>query len=175
MSYTEKLKDPRWQKKRLEVMNRDNFTCQKCGATDKPLVVHHKTYERCFGRPWGCPDSDLITLCEDCHENVHKRAPRILYYVKVPGANAYNGMIRKESVKLEDIDAIMLNADNFFKDYEDAEILDVSLFLTRIGLDCHNYSLHNIIRIWLYENGWIQKGVEDDNGRIDLTNEYWTK
>ena len=75
MNYKEKLKDPRWQKKRLEIMQRDNFTCQICGATDKPLVVHHKSYKRCHGEPWRCPDSDLITICEDCHDNEHKRLP----------------------------------------------------------------------------------------------------
>ena len=31
MGYSEKLKDPRWQKKRLEILERDNFRCQYCG------------------------------------------------------------------------------------------------------------------------------------------------
>jgi len=28
LTYSEKLKDPRWQKKRLEILSRDNFTCE---------------------------------------------------------------------------------------------------------------------------------------------------
>jgi 5-methylcytosine-specific restriction endonuclease McrA len=28
--YSEKLRDPRWQKKRLEIFQRDNFICQNC-------------------------------------------------------------------------------------------------------------------------------------------------
>lgn len=29
--YKEKLKDPRWQKKRLQIFERDDWCCQKCG------------------------------------------------------------------------------------------------------------------------------------------------
>ena len=66
-SYSEKLRDPRWQKKRLEIMQRDAFTCQECGAAEKTLNVHHCFYE--YGKdPWDYPDSSLTTLCEDCHE-----------------------------------------------------------------------------------------------------------
>lgn len=64
MSYSELLKDPRWQKRRLEVMNQDNFTCQWCGDKETTLNVHHFKYT---GKPWEAPDGDLITICEDCH------------------------------------------------------------------------------------------------------------
>jgi hypothetical protein len=63
--YGEKLKDPRWQKKRLKVFERDNWTCQCCGDKDSTLNVHHKGY---VGEPWDCPDENLVTVCEDCHE-----------------------------------------------------------------------------------------------------------
>ena len=66
-SYYEKLKDPRWQKKRLEILDRDKFTCQMCEATDMTLHVHHKYYVT--GRePWEYPDCALVTLCEQCHD-----------------------------------------------------------------------------------------------------------
>jgi hypothetical protein len=64
--YLEKLKDPRWQKKRLEIFERDNWTCQECHHTDRPLHVHHKLYIKDC-EPWDCPNYLLITLCEDCH------------------------------------------------------------------------------------------------------------
>jgi hypothetical protein len=67
MSYAEKLKDPRWQKKRLEVFERDEWSCQQCFDAQSTLHVHHKWYEK--GRdPWDYPLESLITLCEDCHE-----------------------------------------------------------------------------------------------------------
>lgn len=68
-SYSEKLKDPRWQKKRLEIFQRDNFTCQKCGSTDKTLVVHHFEYS---GEPWDSENKKLITVCEICHDVIEE-------------------------------------------------------------------------------------------------------
>jgi hypothetical protein len=69
MTYAEKLKDPRWQKKRLEVMQRDGFKCAACGADDVTLNVHHLTYR--FGKDvWNYETDELITLCGNCHEYI---------------------------------------------------------------------------------------------------------
>jgi hypothetical protein len=64
-SYFTKLKDPRWQKKRLDILSRDNFTCTNCFDTETTLQVHHLAYAE---NPWDVDDSKLITLCEVCHE-----------------------------------------------------------------------------------------------------------
>jgi hypothetical protein len=65
-SYSEKLKDPRWQRKRLEIMQRDEFRCVQCKDAESTLNVHHVYYRR--GRdPWDYPNYLLVTLCEDCH------------------------------------------------------------------------------------------------------------
>lgn len=71
MTYSEKLKDPRWQKRRLEIMNRDGFKCCKCGDATKTLNVHHKRYRK-GKEPWEYSSDDLMTLCEPCHKNEHK-------------------------------------------------------------------------------------------------------
>lgn len=66
MSYLEKLRDPRWQRVRLEIMSRDNFSCRSCAADNRTLNVHHRWYET--GKdPWEYPPEALVTLCEDCH------------------------------------------------------------------------------------------------------------
>jgi len=66
-SYGELLKDPRWQRRRLEILERDNWTCQACTSTDKTLHVHHKFY--LSGKtPWEYENDNLVTLCLDCHE-----------------------------------------------------------------------------------------------------------
>jgi hypothetical protein len=65
-TYSEKLKDPRWQKVRLKVMERDGFTCRDCGSIDKTLHVHHSHY--CKGEPWETPAKFMLTLCDECHE-----------------------------------------------------------------------------------------------------------
>ena len=66
-TYSELLRSPKWQKKRLEIMQRDDFTCQYCGSEDKELQVHHRVY-RNGAKPWEYDNSELITLCSHCHE-----------------------------------------------------------------------------------------------------------
>lgn len=66
-SYYELLKDPRWQKRRLEIMERDGFACWECQAEDVTLNVHHSYYRKDAEGPWDYPGSDLTTLCEKCH------------------------------------------------------------------------------------------------------------
>lgn len=70
-TYLEKLKDPRWQKKRLQVFKRDDFECQLCMDKITTLVVHHKKYLR-NKEPWEYKMSYLITLCEKCHNKLKK-------------------------------------------------------------------------------------------------------
>ncbi len=65
MTYSEKLKTPAWQKKRLEILQRDKFTCTLCGATERQLQVHHVVYQR--REPWDYPDDLYQTFCVDCH------------------------------------------------------------------------------------------------------------
>lgn len=76
ITYQDKLKDPRWQRKRLQIIARDNATCQICFGEGLVLNVHHKKY--IYGKePWDYPSELLITLCEDCHEEEHLRSASI--------------------------------------------------------------------------------------------------
>lgn len=65
-NYSELLKDPRWQKMRLEIFQRDKFNCVCCGRGDQTLHVHHQYYIS-NRLPWEYPAGMLITLCEKCH------------------------------------------------------------------------------------------------------------
>jgi hypothetical protein len=67
-TYSEKLKSPKWQKKRLEILQRDNFTCQLCGDTETELHINHLKYT---GEPHEAPNEDLETLCKVCHKLKH--------------------------------------------------------------------------------------------------------
>jgi hypothetical protein len=73
--YVQKLQDPRWQKMRLKVLERDEWTCQKCSETESTLHVHHRYYLK-NAAPWEYPLDALQTLCEDCHadETEHRGA-----------------------------------------------------------------------------------------------------
>ena len=68
--FFEKYKDPRWQKKRLEILERDNFCCQDCGSKVDHLHIHHMYYEKGLN-PWEYSDESLITLCENCHKEIY--------------------------------------------------------------------------------------------------------
>ena len=69
--YSEKLKDPRWQKKRLEILERDKWTCQLCFDKESTLMVHHLNYNK-GKNPWDYPNSGLTTLCQECHQEEHE-------------------------------------------------------------------------------------------------------
>jgi hypothetical protein len=69
-AYWELLRDPRWQKKRLEALNRAEFACQWCEAADVTLNVHHTYYAR-GAAPWDYPDGAYLVLCENCHQYNH--------------------------------------------------------------------------------------------------------
>lgn len=65
--YAEKLLDQRWQQRKTSIQIRDQFTCQKCGAKNETVHVHHRHY--IGGRdPWDYPDELLVLLCKKCHK-----------------------------------------------------------------------------------------------------------
>jgi len=70
MTYLEKLKDPRWQKKRLHICERDGWKCRDCLDENETLHIHHAHYVK--GDPWETPDEYLMTLCAPCHESRQK-------------------------------------------------------------------------------------------------------
>lgn len=84
------LKDPRWQRKRLETLESVGWECENCGGKENTLHVHHKRYIK--GRkPWEYQPDDLSVLCEACHENHHHVSERIkglLAIVDLPSALA---------------------------------------------------------------------------------------
>jgi RNA polymerase subunit RPABC4/transcription elongation factor Spt4 len=69
-SYSEKLRHPKWQMKRLRILERDNATCQLCGDTETELHIHHKKYSG--QNPWDTEDDFLETLCIHCHALVEE-------------------------------------------------------------------------------------------------------
>ena len=68
--YAQALRDPRWQRRRLEILHRDQWRCRKCGAADRELHVHHTVYVA-GAAPWEAPKRTLETLCVVCHRATH--------------------------------------------------------------------------------------------------------
>jgi 5-methylcytosine-specific restriction endonuclease McrA len=55
-----------------QVLERDNWRCQACGAM-KDLQVHHLQFRSQSGDDF---KENLITLCADCHRRTHERSER---------------------------------------------------------------------------------------------------
>jgi hypothetical protein len=83
LSYSDQLKHPNWQRRRLEMLNGSGFSCSRCGNTESTLHVHHKRYVK--GREvWEYGDDELAVLCESCHQDAHDNSDtlsQLLYSV----------------------------------------------------------------------------------------------
>lgn len=97
MNYSDKLKDPRWDEKRKEILARDDFKCQLCRSKNTELHVHHKYYLDV--EPWEHPDNCLISLCADCHDEEHAKLTELDNHI----LNAF-----RQSFMADDISKIML-------------------------------------------------------------------
>jgi 5-methylcytosine-specific restriction endonuclease McrA len=58
-----------YERLRQQVLRRDSWRCQSCGAMSN-LEVHHKEFRSHSGHD---SDENLITLCTTCHAYVHRR------------------------------------------------------------------------------------------------------
>ena len=70
MTYSDKLKDPKWQKFRCGRLEAANWKCEHCCSDKSFLHVHHMFYLR-DRRPWEYPPEAVVVLCERCHEEWH--------------------------------------------------------------------------------------------------------
>lgn len=72
---TRRMQGWEWRKRRLEVYERDDWTCQDCGRRGGKLHAHHI-------KPWAeRPDlrydsENGVTLCPPCHYAKHRGTPR---------------------------------------------------------------------------------------------------
>ncbi len=104
-TYSEKLRDPRWQKRRLEIFERDKFTCSFCGDKERELHVHHKIYHKKTD-PWDYSDRDLCTLCDECHEKVTRLKDIIGWVISHPISYRLYSSIEEYHRLSEDVDAV---------------------------------------------------------------------
>lgn len=129
MNYQKQLLDPRWQKKRLRILERDNWMCTLCGDNKSTLHIHHTRYGT---YAWEVDDEFLKTRCCHCHllEEYYKENYSPDYYnkiIKVSKKESYSNNIilyvyriaNHSENKLLDIfivnkDAIALHLDTIF-------------------------------------------------------------
>lgn len=134
MNYVQKLQNPKWQKKRLDILSRDLFTCLLCGDKDTTLHIHHKEYLP--GRqPWDYEDDNFQTLCKHCHavsEHIKSFSdsvlaikkqydPAIEAYVLLTVVNTYKGIelfLFAYNTKHEELTRIISFAEEDINDFQ---------------------------------------------------------
>lgn len=71
LTYSQQLADPRWQRRRLQILELAGWECNDCGNGALQLHVHHPRYIK--GRmAWEYEDDELQVLCVDCHKAHHE-------------------------------------------------------------------------------------------------------
>lgn len=62
-----RLDDDSYERLRLQVLHRDSWRCQSCGAMSN-LEVHHQQFRSHQG---GDVENNLVALCKRCHQQAH--------------------------------------------------------------------------------------------------------
>jgi 5-methylcytosine-specific restriction endonuclease McrA len=62
-----------YERLRQQVLRRDGWRCQSCGAMTN-LEVHHKEFRSHSGDD---SEQNLLTLCAACHASAHRRGNEI--------------------------------------------------------------------------------------------------
>ena len=130
------FRDSRWQKKRLEIMERDKWTCRSCGKSGEnvTLNVHHAYYEA--GKaPWEYPSECLITYCEDCHIKRHELQNLIMLNMTGTTLATLKGLEAMSASYHESLQMLYNNSSIEDKDLSAVlEIIDKSF--------CHGWNSH---------------------------------
>lgn len=116
-SYSEKLRDPRWQRKASRVKALAGHQCQDCGATSR-LEAHHCYYTamREGYEPWEYPLSAFRALCRQCHESRARIEIRMRSYMA--------------TLSQSDMERLREGLDHAFYFYEKGAVLS---FLEKLG------------------------------------------
>lgn len=108
--YAQKLQDPRWQRKRLEVMQAADWKCVICGDKDEELNVHHPAYSaNC--EPWDYPRAQLECLCKTCHTIQHLPKDKLMIHAR--SMVTEHILVTHEQQFLGEIDGLMMSMAKF--------------------------------------------------------------
>ena len=72
-TYSEKLKDPRWQDFRKKAFFHYGDHCSNCGENENSGHHHHIHHKRYYKdrEPWQYEMEDVTVLCRKCHDSIH--------------------------------------------------------------------------------------------------------
>jgi len=93
---------PKWQKKRLKILERDEYECRCCADTESKLNIHHFYYQREL-KIWNYPDEHLITVCDKCHDKLHEFKIRLFKLIAKAGRWELDSVINANDNELADM------------------------------------------------------------------------
>lgn len=134
-TYSEKLKDPRWQRKRLEILQRDDFRCSCCGDESNQLQIHH-TFYLSGKNPWEYDDQTLKTFCAKCHSEITERTPEYMMLSDDPERMMMNTQLLRYFTTLNKVNSSLL--------------FEMAYSLT-ITEGCNDYSVLEYVHKWIGE------------------------
>jgi hypothetical protein len=68
LSYEDYIKSDLWRARRHRFLQERERACEICEATEGPMILHHLFYDRLGAEL----DSDLVMVCNGCHNLVHR-------------------------------------------------------------------------------------------------------
>lgn len=90
--HREYIESNKWKNRREEKLEREDYTCEKCGETAEQ--AHHTTYRHFNSKSKEAEISTLMAVCKECHEKIEgEYEPR--------KTNSYTGNSDNEEEKFD--------------------------------------------------------------------------
>lgn len=157
---------------RQYVLKRDNYTCRICGCKEAKFHVHHIETRKAGGN---APDN-LITLCENCHEKLHKGAinPDVVGKRKLRSTRdaAFMGIMRKTLIcrLTDELDIPVAETMGYITKATRTEYLQLAKTHTSDALAIaqgkHGFDINHLTTIELSDRIYVVKPVKHHNRQL---------
>lgn len=146
--FWELYKHPLWQEKRLRIMERECFTCERCESSDDTLNVHHAFYRK-GKKPWEYEDRVLHCLCESCHKEIHAEKERALFALSMMNRDDAEQSIgyMEAWVACRRGNSVFINNINTARGFCDFWGIDFKLADALVGNDLDDHDVRSILKL----------------------------
>ena len=157
---------------RQYVLKRDNYSCRICGCKEAKFHVHHIETRKAGGN---APDN-LITLCENCHEKLHKGAinPDVVGKRKLRSTRdaAFMGIMRKTLIcrLTDELDIPVAETMGYITKATRTEYLRLTKTHTTdalaIAYGRHGFNINHLTTVELSDRIYVVKPVKHHNRQL---------
>jgi N6-L-threonylcarbamoyladenine synthase len=157
---------------RQYVLKRDNYSCRICGCKEAKFHVHHIETRKAGGN---APDN-LITLCENCHEKLHKGAinPDVVGKRKLRSTRdaAFMGIMRKTLIcrLTDELDIPVAETMGYITKATRTEYLQLAKTHTSDALAIaqgkHGFDINHLTTVELSDRIYVVKPVKHHNRQL---------